>query len=248
MSSATRAVRWRRGGRFGIGSDARWQDVRPPQYPLTYRPKSLHDDRQTLMKIGILADIHGHIENLRNAINRLNRSQVDQFVLLGDVIYDRTKATETVALLKDCGAVGVWGNHKLGLCVDPDDQIRDMYTESVLEFFSTLHSRFELGDLLFSHTLPIEDPNDPVAYFLGKHLFEDRFLKNNFSEFPHRVMMIGHFHRWFAATPTGSIVWDGSEPLELNFESRYLIAVHAVMYGWAAVFDDGRNVLMPIRL
>ena len=38
------------------------------------------------MKLGILADIHGHLENLRKAIIRLNREQVDQFIVLGDVI------------------------------------------------------------------------------------------------------------------------------------------------------------------
>ena len=200
------------------------------------------------MKIGLLADIHAHIGNLRKAIDELNRAAVDQFVVLGDVIYDRTNATETVALLKACGAVGVWGNHELGLCVDPGDQIRGMYSESVLEFFGTLQSRLELGQLLFSHTLPSEDANDPVAYFLGQHLFDDRFLNKNFQEFPHRVMTIGHFHRWFAATPAGSIAWDGAQPLALDPESRYLIAIHAVMYGWTAMLDEGRNILVPIRL
>jgi predicted phosphodiesterase len=41
------------------------------------------------MKIGILADIHGHVENLRIAIELLRRERVDQFVVLGDVICDR---------------------------------------------------------------------------------------------------------------------------------------------------------------
>ena len=70
------------------------------------------------MKTGILADIHGHVENLRIAIDRLRREPVDLIVVLGDVIYDSRNAIETVALLRDCGAVGVWGNpsraHLLG--------------------------------------------------------------------------------------------------------------------------------------
>ena len=120
------------------------------------------------MKLGILADIHGHVDKLRTAIDTLNREQVDQFVVLGDVIYDSRNAIETVAMLKDCGAIGVWGNHDLGLCLDPDDKFREKYSEPVIEFFSTLNSKMELGDLLFSHTLPNQDPTDPSAYYLGQ--------------------------------------------------------------------------------
>ncbi len=206
------------------------------------------DAGQILMKFGILADIHGHVEHLRKAITCLSREQVDQFIVLGDLIFDRSHATETVGLLKDCGAVGVWGNHELGLCVDPDDEIRSMYTAPVLEYFSALSAQLEFADLLFSHTLPSEDARDPLSYYLGPHPLADGALKGSFDQFPHRVMMIGHFHRWFAATPAGAVPWDGGQPLVLESHRRYLFIVHAVMFGWAAVFDDRTNVLTPIRL
>ena len=201
-----------------------------------------------LMKFGILADIHGHIENLRNAIKRLSREQVDQFVVLGDLIYDTGNAAETVTLLKDCGAIGVWGNHELGLCVDPDDDVRAMYAAPVLDYFSTLTAQLEFRDLLFSHTLPTEDARDPLSYYLGQSPLEEGALKENFDQFPHRVMMIGHFHRWLAATPAGPIAWSGCQSLELESQSRYLFIINAVMYDWAAVFDDRTNVLTPIHL
>lgn len=200
------------------------------------------------MKFGILADIHGHVENLQKAISCLSREQVDQFIVLGDVIFDHRAATDTVALLQECDAVGVWGNHELGLCVEPDDEIRAMYTAPVLEYFSSLSAHLEFDDLLFSHTLPIEDARDPLAYYLGQDPRADGTLKSNFDEFPHRVMMIGHFHCWFAATPAGAIDWDGSKPVALKSQSRYLFIVNAVMYGWTAVFDDRTNVLTPIHL
>ena len=199
------------------------------------------------MRIGVLADIHGHVDHLRNALDRLKREQVDVFVVLGDVIYDRSNAVETIALLKGCGAVGVWGNHELGLCVEPDDEIHALFPEPVLEFFSTLAPRFELGELLFSHTLPYQDASDPSSYYSGSRLHEKGALDECFSSFPHRVMMCGHFHRWFAATPARQIAWDGDEPIRLDRDNRYFFAINAVMSGYAAVLDDEQNVLSPIR-
>lgn len=80
-------------------------------------------ERRT-MRIGILADIHGHVGNLRKVIARLRLERVDLFVVLGDVIDNGVNASETVAMLKDCEAVGVFGNHELGLCVDPEGDLR----------------------------------------------------------------------------------------------------------------------------
>ena len=84
------------------------------------------------MRLGMLADIHGDIGNLSRAIDRLRQHDVDQVVLLGDVIYDTRNADQTVDLLHACGAVGVWGNHELGLCVEPEDEVRELYSDSVM--------------------------------------------------------------------------------------------------------------------
>ncbi|MEQ8791273.1 MAG: metallophosphoesterase family protein [Pirellulaceae bacterium] len=199
------------------------------------------------MRIGLLADIHGHVEHLRSALDLLRRRHVDRFIVLGDVIYDAKNAAETVELLAACGAVGVWGNHELGLCIDPDDELRRMYTEPVIEFFRTLQPRMELEDLLFSHTTPSEDPADPLAYYLGPRLTDDGALDASFAQFPHRVMMTGHFHRWFAATPAGQFDWDGRRPIELNPDMRYLLTVDAVMNRRAALLDTQRNLLTPLE-
>lgn len=200
------------------------------------------------MRIGILADIHGHVANLRQVIDHLRREKVDVFVILGDVIYDTRDATETVSLLRDCGAIGVWGNHELGLCVDPEDEVREMYTDDVMEFFSTLKSHFELGEFLFSHTIPSQDASDPAEYCLAPKPEEEGALDKSFSQFSHRVMMAGHFHRWFAATPDGQIAWNGKDPIELDSNTRYFFVIHAVMDGWTAILDGDQNILTPIQL
>jgi predicted phosphodiesterase len=200
------------------------------------------------MRFGILADIHGCVEYLQRAIVKLNRERVDQFVVLGDLICDRSNADETVALLRGCDAMGVWGNHELGLCVEPDDDICEMYSQPVLEYFGQLKAHVEHDDILFSHTLPHEDATDPMAYYVGEQSLSKAELDKTFGYCRHRVIVIGHFHRWFSATPVGQTAWDGRKSLRLAVDDRYLLVIGAVMHGWAAMFDQESNELTPIRL
>ena len=80
------------------------------------------------MKLGILADIHEHVEELRRAIDVLSRHGSDRFVVLGDVFETGKHIEETVRLLRDAGAVGVWGNHDFGVCCQPDDRTRQRFS------------------------------------------------------------------------------------------------------------------------
>ncbi len=199
------------------------------------------------MRIGILADIHGHIENLSKALDRLRAEGVDSVVVLGDVIFDHRNATETVGLLSECGAVGVWGNHELGLCVDPDDDVREWYSESIMAFFATLQPCLELCDTLFSHTFPNQDARDPMSYYVGQPQ-DERIVADCFAQFPHSKMMIGHFHHWFAATPSGEISFHGDKPIGLDRDQRYFFVIDAVFNGFAAILDDERSALIPVRV
>jgi predicted phosphodiesterase len=66
------------------------------------------------MKLGILADIHEHVDELRQAIEKLQKQAADRFVVLGDVFEMGKRIEETVHLLRDVEAVGVWGNALAG--------------------------------------------------------------------------------------------------------------------------------------
>jgi predicted phosphodiesterase len=106
------------------------------------------------MRIGILADIHEHIPHLQVALERCRRERVDRFVLLGDVFDVGARLRETVELLAQAGVAGVWGNHELGLCHEPDEQMRQTYAGPILDYMATLRPRQEIGDCLFTHGLP----------------------------------------------------------------------------------------------
>ncbi len=68
------------------------------------------------MKLGLLADIHEHVEHLKTALHNFQNLGVDQIVVIGDVFDSGKQIRETCRLLADAGAVGVWGNHDYGLC------------------------------------------------------------------------------------------------------------------------------------
>src|SRR5262249_42161592 len=79
------------------------------------------------MKLGILADIHEATGNLRAALAALRERGAERFVVLGDVFETGKDTVETVRLLQEAGAVGVWGNHDLGLSHEPTESVRAKY-------------------------------------------------------------------------------------------------------------------------
>jgi predicted phosphodiesterase len=201
------------------------------------------------MRIGILADIHEDLTNLRWALAALADGGADRLVVLGDVCGMDTGLDETVGLLADAGAVGVWGNHDFGLCVGnakPEDQLR--YAGRTLDFMAGLRPRLEVEGCLFTHVEPWLDPEkiEDLWYFDGPPETTGQAARS-FAAVPNRVMFVGHYHRWLLVTPEGPLPWAGDRPVSLDPDGgrRYLVAVHAVCAGRCALFDTGTNELVP---
>ena len=200
------------------------------------------------MRIGILTDIHEDVEALRLALGRFGRDGVDQVVVLGDMFDTGKRMQETVALLVEAGAIGVWGNHDLGLCHEPEPQVRSRYAGPVIDYMTTLRPRLELAGCLFTHGLPCWDSTDPTIYYTGARPEEPEAVAQVFVASSCAVIFIGHFHRWLAMTPGGLLPWNGTTPLLLRPDERWLVVVAAVCDGWCAVFDTASKVLEPKRL
>ncbi len=112
------------------------------------------------MRLGLIADIHEHVEFLRVALDRFRQKRVDQIVVLGDVFEMGERIEETCRLLAEAHAVGVWGNHDFGLCDNPSDSMWAKYPASVIEYMTTLRPRMELDGCYFAHVEPWLDPED----------------------------------------------------------------------------------------
>jgi hypothetical protein len=198
------------------------------------------------MKLGILADIHEQTKQLRNALAVLQGHGAERFVVLGDVFETGKRMEETIGLLREAQAVGVWGNHDIGLCFDPDDKACERYSAAVLAFMGGLRPRLEVGGCLFTHVEPWLDPHrvEDLWYFDGPPDSPEK-LARSFAAVPHRVLFVGHFHRWLLGTPDGLLPWRGHGPVRLEGGQRYLAVVHAVWDGRCALFDTETSELVP---
>jgi hypothetical protein len=198
------------------------------------------------MKLGLLADIHEQTKELGKAIAVLQQHGADRFVVLGDVFETGNRMEETVDLLGQVAAVGVWGNHDIGLCFDPDEKACRRYSAAVLRFMGGLQPRLEIDGCLFTHVEPWLDPHkvEDLWYFDGPPDSPEK-LARCFAAVPHRVLFVGHFHRWLLGTPCCVLPWRGESPVCLAGGDRYLVVVHAVWDGKCALFDTKTCDLTP---
>jgi hypothetical protein len=201
-----------------------------------------------LLKLGILSDIHEQVDELRNAIDLLRRHEADSFIVLGDTCDIGERVEETITLLRDVAAIGVWGNHDFELCVDQTDEIRQKYSTAALEFLSSLRPQLEIDGCLFTHVEPWLDPNkiEDLWYFDGVPETQEK-LNRSFAAMPHRVMFIGHYHCWLVGSTTGIVRWNGEGPIKLDLTQRHLVVVNTVCHGHCALFDTTNNELIPFN-
>jgi hypothetical protein len=107
-----------------------------------------------------------------------------------------------------------------------------------------------VGDCHFSHLEPLGDPHD-VAHLWSLNDKPAGFTEMaalSFGAVDQRLLFIGHYHRWWAATPAGNLHWGGDRPLELVNNQRYFVIVNAVLDGWCGWLDTDAGVLLPLRI
>ena len=93
------------------------------------------------MRLGILADIHSHYMELEIALQILRVQGVDGILTLGESIEALgcpQKAGYTADLPLEYGVQGVWSNHDMPLCVDPNHELQERFPASVFECIKKL--------------------------------------------------------------------------------------------------------------
>jgi hypothetical protein len=201
-----------------------------------------------IMKLGILYDIHESNEYLLKAIDVLTSRGVDQFILLGDLFETGREIRETVGILRQIKTAGVFGNHDLGLAIEPDHESFDKYGQDVIEFFATLKARHRHGDYLFSHVNPAWDATDNMVYYLSPLPWEDPEFGKSFEVHPCLAQFNGHYHCWLHAVDEIWTHWAGNTPLVLPKGHRHYVVHEAVFQGWCSLLDTDESVLTPICL
>lgn len=204
------------------------------------------------MRLGLVTDVHNHTAELAGALAIFRKREVDRVVTIGDTcdpFLNDDRAGALGELLDGCGATGVWGNHDFTLCRDPPDAVRERYPPHVLEVMARMEPRLVLGDCHFSHMESSVDPFDVEQLWDYGDWPLDLMQRARlaFQATDSRRQFVGHYHRWWAATPDGPIDWAGECPLHLDPGNRFFVVVAATCDGWCAILDSDRALLEPLR-
>jgi hypothetical protein len=203
------------------------------------------------MRLGILADIHEHVGQLRAALSQFDRDRIDRVVILGDVYGGGERFRETVELLASCGASGVWGNHDFGYCqlaAQSPERLRTRFSDFEIGFLSSLVPRFAIEDCLFTHVEPWRDLEDASElWHLEGPPNTPRKVTRCFKAVTERRLFVGHFHQWQLATTDGLLQWAGERSVLLDPQEPHLVVVNAVCNRCFAVFDTKTGELTPFR-
>lgn len=204
------------------------------------------------MRLGLVTDIHNDCASLRKALEVFRKHQVDQVVTIGDTcdaFAPPNGADEVASLLSSCGAVGVWGNHDFHLCRDVSDFCQNKFAATTCEFMRQMQPQLEIDGCYFSHKDASVDPRDVEQLWSFEDDARDLCARARaaFAANRHGRQFMGHYHCWWAATPTGPISWNGSESLTLMPHERYVVIIAGVFQGKCAVFDTATGVLDPLE-
>lgn len=199
------------------------------------------------MKLGLITDIHEDLPRLRLALKRFAHENVDQVVMVGDVLKWGEHLEETCAVLAEANVIGVWGNHDIGLCDEPDEESVERWGPTVIDYMTSLKPRLNVAGCHFTHIEPWLDPSkiEDLWYFDGtpdSHGNLDRI----FDAVPNRLMFMGHYHRWVLARPDGLVAWRGETPVHLD-DGRYFVVLGALCHGDYATLDTDTSELVPFH-
>jgi hypothetical protein len=208
------------------------------------------------MRLGLVTDVHNHARELAQALTLFAERGVNRVVTIGDTCDafgafgpGDGAATEVAELLSACGAVGVWGNHDFVLCGDVTPKVRSRFPAAVFQFMARMQPQLLIDECYFSHKESSVDPHDVLQLWdiSDRPLDLMERARSAFAAVSHRWQFIGHYHRWWAATPSGPVGWDGSSPLVFERDQRYLVIVAAVFDGWCGILDTDARCLQPLR-
>ena len=210
---------------------------------------------------GILGDIHGNVEALAAALERLEACGVDDLLCVGDLVGYNADGDECVAMLRGRGARCIAGNHDLigtGLlgfercsnkAMHSLKRTRRALAPDTAAYLRALPSHIALGDVLLTHG----GVRDVQQYMTQpRHIAQNAGLLR--ADFPAaRVCFFGHTHEQRVFEVNGEAVSElpAGGPVRLRPDRIYFVnpgSVDAsrkrcVKRAECAVFDDASREL-----
>lgn len=186
------------------------------------------------MKYAIVSDIHGNIESLERALNRVDDE--DTVLCLGDIVGYGPNPNECVKRIRERAKNAVLGNHDLAALENYgveyfNEAAREAiaWTQGVLNdenraWLNGLAYELRFPDFLLVHGAPVD-------YF--EYILDKRSAAKAFSLTDAPLVFIGHTHiaEYWVQEPDGTVghrhMQDGGE-LKLEEGKRYIVDVGSV--------------------
>lgn len=192
----------------------------------------MSERRPTLGRIvGLFADVHGSLPNLRGALERCAAAGVESIALLGD-LFDRVEQADPCArAFAGWHVTGVWGNHEREIALAAAELgVLDAATVALLQ---GLDEELTIDDICFAHEMPRWGP-DPLARLFRREPAAPATAA--------RLTFVGHTHFRAARDEHGPLdVVRGA--ITLDPARRYLINPGALAAGQFAILDRDANVV-----
>lgn len=184
------------------------------------------------MKVGIISDIHGNWEALKEVEKVGKKLGVESWWCLGDIVGYYPQARECVEWVADNCEVVVMGNHDYAtINITITENFTPVAREAILftikildekhlEFLSSLPLVYEIEDISLSHSNPFY----PESWFYVFDAF-DVFclLSNRKKEELKRIYLIGHTHIPAVFTWDYEKVKEDTFPLKIGDGKIYVI-------------------------
>jgi len=181
------------------------------------------------MRIAIIADIHGNLEALQEALKIIETRQVDRVVCLGDIVGYGASPNECTARVREVTQYVLLGNHDQASVdlagaenFNPYAYASARWTTNHVsaeqkEFIRQLPFTLELEGLFFVHASPYE----PEQWH---YILSSADARDNFDHFAQDICFVGHSHVPGIFRPHGS-----AKPSEsIRKGEKYIINVGSV--------------------
>ncbi len=187
------------------------------------------------MKVGVLSDIHGNLEALTAVLDFFSRKGVERILSCGDIVGYGPDPVACIELLQKVGALGVAGNHELGvlrktplarfnpLAVIGIHWTGDQLLDGHRFYLDGLPLVFRFGPLHIVHAAPAE----PAEW---EYVFSVDDADEQMGAFFTDICLIGHTHiplmtEKVAKQPARMIKKEG---FFIREDAKYLINVGSV--------------------
>ena len=202
------------------------------------------------MKIAVISDVHSNIEALKAVLSKLDQTDVERVICLGDIVGYGADPGGCLELVKKRCDVVVAGNHDCAIgdfeeysmlnlyAAEAIDWTRNILSDEWKIYLETLPMVLEENNIVYVHSSPHKPENWSYIVSREDALYEFRYFKGS-------AAFVGHSHK------AGIYCHDGDtfdDEVILHKGKRYIINVGSVGQprdgnpdASYAVYDEGMN-------